>query len=142
MALVAAVTECTGAVLLGARARLTVLGTAMLTGVMTNVTAIHLRNGLDSRKHGFEFELMILAGVVAIGLCGPATMERGPLARRAGPGLARTGRRRARRAVRPRHRLHPARAPGRCGGAARLGRKGGPVMPSLRPPPITQLAIM
>ncbi len=40
----------------------------MLTGVMTNVTALHVRNGLDHRKHGCELELMILAGVVAIGL--------------------------------------------------------------------------
>jgi putative oxidoreductase len=70
MALVAGVTETTGAVLLGTGA-LSVLGTAMLTGVLTNVTALHLRNGLDGKKHGFEFELMILAGVVAVGFCGP-----------------------------------------------------------------------
>jgi putative oxidoreductase len=37
----------------------------------SNIAAIHLRNGLDQRKHGFEFELMILAGVVAVGLSGP-----------------------------------------------------------------------
>ncbi|MFJ2833256.1 DoxX family protein [Streptomyces sp. NPDC087263] len=70
MALVAGVTETTGAVLLGTGA-LSVLGTAMLTGVLTNVTALHLRNGLDGKKHGFEFELMILAGVIAVGFCGP-----------------------------------------------------------------------
>ena len=69
MALVAAVTECCGAVLIGLGG-LTVLGVAMLTGVMTNVTALHVRNGLDHRKHGCELELMILAGVVAIGLAG------------------------------------------------------------------------
>jgi putative oxidoreductase len=74
MALVAGATETCGAVLLGAGA-LSVLGTAMLTGVLTNVTAIHLRNGLDGKKHGFEFELMILAGVVAIGLCGPGDLS-------------------------------------------------------------------
>jgi putative oxidoreductase len=70
MALIAGVTECAGAILLGAGA-LTVLAAAMLTGVLTNVAALHLRNGLDRTKHGFEFELMILAGVVALGLAGP-----------------------------------------------------------------------
>jgi putative oxidoreductase len=70
MALIAGVTETTGAVLLGSGA-LTVLGTAMLAGVLTNVAALHWRNGLDGRKHGCEFELMLLAGVVAIAFCGP-----------------------------------------------------------------------
>ena len=70
MALIAGLTECAGAVLLGTGA-LYVLGAAMLTGVLTNVTVLHWRNGLDSRKHGCELELMLLAGVVAIGFCGP-----------------------------------------------------------------------
>jgi putative oxidoreductase len=70
MALIAGVTECVGAVLLGAGA-LSVLGTAMLAGVLANVTALHWRNGLDGRRHGCEFELTLLAGVIAIGLCGP-----------------------------------------------------------------------
>jgi putative oxidoreductase len=70
MAAVAGVTELTGALLVGA-GLLTVLGVAMLTGLLTNVTTIHLRNGLDSRKHGFELELMILAGVGTVGLSGP-----------------------------------------------------------------------
>jgi len=70
MALVAAVTECGGALFVGLGA-LTELGAAMLTGVLTNVVALHLRNGLDHRKHGCELELTILAGVVAIGLAGP-----------------------------------------------------------------------
>ena len=39
--------------------------------VLTTVVALHLPNGLDGRKQGFEYELMILAGVVAIGLAGP-----------------------------------------------------------------------
>lgn len=70
MALVASATECAGALLIGS-GTLTVLGTAMLTGVLTNVVALHARNGLDHRKHGCELELTILAGVVAIGLAGP-----------------------------------------------------------------------
>jgi putative oxidoreductase len=70
MALIAGLTECAGALLLGAGA-LYVLGTAMLAGVLTNVTALHWRNGLDGRRHGCEFELTLLAGVIAIGFCGP-----------------------------------------------------------------------
>jgi putative oxidoreductase len=50
---------------------LTVIGVAMITGVLVNVASLHLRNGLDGRKHGFEHELSLLAGVAAIGLCGP-----------------------------------------------------------------------
>jgi putative oxidoreductase len=69
MAAVAGMTETFGSVLIGS-GLLTVLSVAMLTGVLTNVTAIHLRNGLDRTKHGFEFELIILAGVIAVGLCG------------------------------------------------------------------------
>jgi len=70
MAAVAGVTEITGGVLISS-GLLTVLSVAMLTGVLTNVTAIHIRNGLDRTKHGVEFELIILAGVLAVGLCGP-----------------------------------------------------------------------
>jgi putative oxidoreductase len=70
MAAIAGLTETTASVLIGC-GLLTVLSVAMLVGVLTNVVAIHARNGLDQRKHGFEFELMILAGVAAIGLCGP-----------------------------------------------------------------------
>ena len=69
MALIAGSTEVSGALLIGT-GLLTALGVAMITGVLINVAAIHLPNGLDSRKHGFEQELMILAGVVAVGLSG------------------------------------------------------------------------
>ena len=74
MALIAGATETTGALLVGAGAG-SVLAVAMLTGVLANVTAIHLRNGLDSRKHGFEFELVLLASVAAIGFCGPGALS-------------------------------------------------------------------
>jgi putative oxidoreductase len=70
MAMVAGATETTASVLLGL-GLLTPLGVAMLTGVLANVCALHVRNGLDHRKHGFELELAILAGVVAVGLAGP-----------------------------------------------------------------------
>jgi putative oxidoreductase len=68
MAVVASLTETIGALLLGS-GLLTVLGVAMLTGVLTNVCALHLRNGLDHRKHGFELEFALLGAVVAVGLC-------------------------------------------------------------------------
>jgi putative oxidoreductase len=68
MATVASLTETGGALLLGAGLA-TELGVAMLAGVLTNVLALHVRNGLDHRKHGFELELALLGGVVAVGLC-------------------------------------------------------------------------
>jgi putative oxidoreductase len=70
LAVVAGGTETAAAILLGI-GLLTPIGVAMLTGVLTNVLALHVRNGLDHRRHGFELELAILAGVVAIGLAGP-----------------------------------------------------------------------
>jgi putative oxidoreductase len=68
LATVASLTETGGALLLGTGLA-TELGVAMLTGVLTNVVALHLRNGLDHRKHGCELELSLLAGTVAVGLC-------------------------------------------------------------------------
>ncbi|HEX3784544.1 MAG TPA: DoxX family protein [Pseudonocardiaceae bacterium] len=70
MGAIAGLTETVGAVLIGAGA-LTVLGVAMLVGVLITVLTLHAANGLDARKHGFEPELMIVSGVIAIGLCGP-----------------------------------------------------------------------
>jgi putative oxidoreductase len=68
MALVAGITQTAGALLIGVGS---VLGVAVLTGVLTTIVALHLPNGLDGRKQGCEYELMILAGVVTIGLAGP-----------------------------------------------------------------------
>jgi putative oxidoreductase len=68
MAAVASLTETGGALLIGTGLA-TELGVAMLAGVLTNVMALHLRNGLDHRKHGFELELALLGGTVAVGLC-------------------------------------------------------------------------
>jgi putative oxidoreductase len=70
MGLVAGITQTAGALLIGAGFA-SVLSVAILAGVLTTVVALHLPNGLDGRKQGFEYELMILAGVVAIGLAGP-----------------------------------------------------------------------
>jgi putative oxidoreductase len=84
MGLVAGLTQTAGALLIGA-GWASVLSVAMLTGVLTVVIALHLPNGLDGRKQGCEYELMILAGVVAIGpACGvwtigsPGRTRRGP----------------------------------------------------------------
>jgi putative oxidoreductase len=70
MAFFAGFTELTAAVLLGA-GLITTGAVAAMTGALINIAALHIRNGLDTRKHGFEFELMMFAGVVAIGLGGP-----------------------------------------------------------------------
>jgi putative oxidoreductase len=68
--LVAGLTQTAGALLIGA-GWASVLGVAILTGVLTVVVALHLPNGLDGRKEGCEYELMILAGVLTIGFAGP-----------------------------------------------------------------------
>ena len=67
MATVAGLTETGGALLLGFGLA-TELGAVMLTGVLTNVVALHIRHGLDHRKHGAELELSLLAGTIATGL--------------------------------------------------------------------------
>jgi putative oxidoreductase len=74
MALVAGVTETAGAVLLGTGLA-TPLAVAMIAGTLVNVLSLHVKNGLDARKHGCEHELMLLAGVVAVGLSGPGVIS-------------------------------------------------------------------
>jgi len=74
MALVAGLTETAGAVLLGTGLA-TPLAVAMIAGTLVNVLALHAKNGLDSRKHGCEHELMLLAGVVSIALIGPGAVS-------------------------------------------------------------------
>jgi putative oxidoreductase len=49
MALVAGLTQTAGALLVGVGS---VLGVAVLTGVLTTIVALHLPNGLDGRKQG------------------------------------------------------------------------------------------
>jgi putative oxidoreductase len=69
MAVVAALTETAGSLLLGL-GLLTPLGVAMITGVLTNVAAVHVHNGLDVRKFGMELELALLGGTIAVGCVG------------------------------------------------------------------------
>jgi putative oxidoreductase len=74
MGLVAGITETAGAVLIGLGV-LTPLGVLMLGGTLVNVLALHVKNGLDGRRHGCEFELTLLAAVVAVGLAGPGALS-------------------------------------------------------------------
>jgi putative oxidoreductase len=74
MAMVAGATETVGAILLGTGLA-TDLGVAMIGGVLTNVAVLHVRNGLDSRKHGFELELVLFAATVLVGLAGPGPLS-------------------------------------------------------------------
>lgn len=70
VALVASTTETTASVLL-LLGLVTPLAVAMLVGIFTNIAAIHVRNGLESKKHGFELELVMFGSVAAVGLLGP-----------------------------------------------------------------------
>jgi putative oxidoreductase len=74
VALLASATETFASVLVLV-GLLTPLAVAMLTGIYTNIAAIHVRNGLDSKKHGFELELALFGGVAAIGLLGPGVFS-------------------------------------------------------------------
>jgi len=70
MAYAAGVTEAVGGLLLLAGAA-TYLALAMLVGVVVNILCVHLRSGLDNRRGGCEFDLTLLAALVAIALLGP-----------------------------------------------------------------------
>jgi putative oxidoreductase len=74
IALVASATETLASILL-LLGLVTPLAVAMLTGIYTNIAAIHVRNGLDSKKHGFELELALFGGAAAIGLLGPGAIS-------------------------------------------------------------------
>lgn len=69
MALVAGVAETVaGALLMLGLA--TPLACLLLVSTLVNVMALHLRNGLSRRAGGFEYELVLLAGAVAVLLGG------------------------------------------------------------------------
>ncbi|HEX4443714.1 MAG TPA: DoxX family protein [Galbitalea sp.] len=74
VALVASTTETIASVLL-LLGLVTPLAVAMLIGVFTNIAAIHVRNGLESKKHGFELELVMFGSVAAVGLLGPGLVS-------------------------------------------------------------------
>jgi putative oxidoreductase len=54
---------------------LTPLAVAMFTGIYTNIAAIHIKNGLETKKHGFELELVLFGCVATIGLIGPGALS-------------------------------------------------------------------
>ncbi len=53
----------------------TPLAVVMFTGIYTNIAAIHVKNGLETKKHGFELELVLFGSVAAIGLLGPGVFS-------------------------------------------------------------------
>ena len=65
MALVAGVAETTAGALLVAGLA-TPLACLLLVSTLVNVMALHLRNGLSRRAGGCEYELVLLAGTVAL----------------------------------------------------------------------------
>lgn len=69
MAVVAGAAEtAAGALLVAGLA--TPLACLVLVSTLVNVMALHLRNGLSRKNNGFEYELVLLAGTVAVLLAG------------------------------------------------------------------------
>ena len=65
MAVVAGAAETTaGALLISGLA--TPVACLLLVSTLVNVMALHLRNGLSRRANGYEYELVLLAGTVAV----------------------------------------------------------------------------
>lgn len=65
MAIVAGAAEVSaGALLIAGLA--TPLACLLLVSTLVNVMALHLRNGLSRRANGYEYELVLLAGAVAV----------------------------------------------------------------------------
>lgn len=69
MAVVAGVAETTAGALLIIGLG-TPLACLLLVSTLVNVMALHLRNGLSRRANGYEYELVLLAGTVAVLLGG------------------------------------------------------------------------
>ena len=47
----------------------------LLIASLTNVLVLHARNGLDRRRGGFEYELVLLASVACVAFAGPGTLS-------------------------------------------------------------------
>lgn len=69
MAVVAGVAETAAGALLIA-GLVTPLACLLLVSTLVNVMALHVRNGLSRRANGYEYELVLLAGTVAVLLGG------------------------------------------------------------------------
>lgn len=70
MAYLAAVTESIAGVLM-ILGLLTPIATMMLIGILTNVMAVHLRNGFSRRRNGIEYETVLLATAFCMAATGP-----------------------------------------------------------------------
>lgn len=70
MATVAGVAE-TAAGALFVMGLATPLACLLLVSTLVNVLALHFRNGLSRRANGYEYELVLLAGTVAVLFAGP-----------------------------------------------------------------------
>ena len=69
MAYVAAWIETIGGVLL-ALGFLTPVAVVLLIATLVNVLLVHIKNGFDRRRNGFEFEFVLLAGTACVALAG------------------------------------------------------------------------
>lgn len=69
MAVVAGVSETAAGALLIV-GLVTPLACLLLVSTLVNVLALHVRNGLSRRANGYEYELVLLAGTVAVLLGG------------------------------------------------------------------------
>lgn len=70
MAVIAAVVETAGGMLL-ALGWFTEVAAVLLIASLLNVVLVHVRNGFDRRRNGFEYEFVLLCCVVAVAVAGP-----------------------------------------------------------------------
>lgn len=80
MAAIAGCIETIGGALFGA-GLLGSIAAVLLISTLVNVVILHARNGLDRKKNGFEYELVLLAAVAGIALTGPGAYALDPLFR-------------------------------------------------------------
>ena len=70
MAVIAAVVETVGGLLL-ALGWFTEVAAVLLIASLLNVLLVHVGNGFDRRRNGFEYEFVLLTCVVAVATAGP-----------------------------------------------------------------------
>lgn len=70
MAVIAGCIETIGGALFGV-GLIVSIAAVLLISTLVNVVILHARNGLDRKKNGFEYELVLLATVAGIALTGP-----------------------------------------------------------------------
>ena len=70
MAVIAGCIETIGGALFGV-GLIVSIAAILLISTLVNVVILHARNGLDRKKNGFEYELVLLAAVAGIALTGP-----------------------------------------------------------------------